>query len=277
MMALDPEVWQLYNQHYQKARVNGNLGILDTGAWGVQSSHTFLVNAIANPHKDPGDVKKGWTITYPWGLFTGGEVVFVDLGLKFAQQSGDMLMAPASVLTHMVLPHEGDRYSHIWFTKANVLNPPAHRFFCNIGSCTNGYASKVGLRKHWESKKEDYHEATRQRRAAGKGVESDNSMAFRGDDYNVDDLDDAASDTSDSSEYEFGAQMEETEVTESSRPRKKQKTTHDSLALPAGAPTDTRKRFWCDISGCEKSQARDFKGYTASDTVRKHKNACHQP
>lgn len=42
----------------------------------------FLVNAIANTHKDPSEVKQGWTITYPYGNFTGGEAVLLDLGLN---------------------------------------------------------------------------------------------------------------------------------------------------------------------------------------------------
>jgi len=28
------------------------------------------------------DVKQGWTITYPYGNLTGGEAVFLDLGLN---------------------------------------------------------------------------------------------------------------------------------------------------------------------------------------------------
>ena len=121
LKALEPEDWQRYNDCYQKTRADGKLGVLDDGENGIQSGHAFLINAKANPHKDKGDVKRGWTITYQWGDFSGGEVVFLDLGLKFGQQQGDILMAPASVLTHMVLEHQGDRYSHVWYTKANVM------------------------------------------------------------------------------------------------------------------------------------------------------------
>jgi len=276
LKALDPQGWQRYNQCYQKARAGGKLEILDDGAWGIQSCHTLLVNAIANPHKDPGDVKQGWTITYPLGNFTGGEVVFLDLGLKFGQQAGDILMAPASVLTHMVLPHQGgDRYSHVWFTKADVMDPPEHKYFCNIGLCTVGYKQKAGLQTHWATKNEPYHEAARQRRAAGKAVASDNAMEYRGDDYDEDDLDDAGSDAS---EYGFGVDTGETEATTSDRPTKRQKVTKEtleSLALPEGAPTDTRQRYWCDVPGCAKSQASGSEGYTAKATVAKHKRAKH--
>ncbi len=76
-------------------------------------------------------------------------------------------MAPASELTHMVLPQQGgDRYSHIWLTKANVIDLSQHNFFYNNSHYTNGYKQKAGLSNvqdydpHWvENRNADLHGA----------------------------------------------------------------------------------------------------------------------
>ena len=258
MKALEPESWQRYNRHYQEVRANGKLGILDVGDFGIESCRAFLVNAIANPHKDKGDVLRGWTISYPWGNFTGGDLVFLDLGIRLEQRAGDMLMAPASVLTHFVLPHsDGDRFSHVWFTKANIFDPPVPKFFCNIGRCTSDYKTMDGLYAHWKQKDDPYHEAARQRKKAGRAVQSDTATTQR----------------SQANDAE-GSNTGETEA--SDRPAKRQKVTDDPLALPEGAPTDTRRRFFCKVVGCNKSKASGFKGYTRSGTARDHTKRCHK-
>jgi hypothetical protein len=58
---------------------------------------------------------RGVVITFPSGLFKkGGEVGFLDLGLRFDQKAGDLLIAPSAACIHLVMPHsDGDRYSDV--------------------------------------------------------------------------------------------------------------------------------------------------------------------
>lgn len=216
-------------------------------------------------------------MTYPWGNFTGGEVVFLELGLRFGQEAGDILMAPAAVLLHMVLPTtSGDRYSHVWFTKQNVLEPPQHKYFCNIKGCADGFSQKTGLTKHWEEKSEPYHEAARQRKAAGKAIPSDTKMTPRDDDTSNTDLNDANADASEGEDYAFGTEEAGTEpTTSSSRPAKRRKVAEDLHALPAGAPTDTRKRYHCVVAGCKMSREGGWRGYTHASSLNLHKKGKH--
>ena len=72
---------------------------------------------------------------------------------------------------------------------------------------------------------------------------------------------------------------EDAEDEGSDRPAKRQKTEHDPvdlLALPSGAPTETRRRWYCDVEGCDKTEESRFPGYTAKSTVTKHKNRNHR-
>lgn len=101
--ALDPETWEQYHTCYQRLRKEGKLRHLDLGAndWGFFLGHALLINTYVDPHKDPGDVKKGWVFTYPWMDFESGDAVYVDLALRFRQRAGDFIMSRSCVLTHM--------------------------------------------------------------------------------------------------------------------------------------------------------------------------------
>ena len=252
LKTLDPESHPLYNKCYKNHRATGNLGVLDDGDWGTQLGHTFLANATVNPHKDGGDVKQGWTFTNVWGDFTqGGEAVLPGLGLKFVQQPGDLLMFPASVIEHMILPHEGgDRFSNVRSTKQNIFDASIPRFFCNIGRCEGKYVNMSGLTKHWDQTNGPYHEAARQRKKAGKEVDSDSATERRDDGF----------------QFEVDAYFKGGQYN---------KADDDPLALPVGAPTDTRERHWCDVTGCRCSKARGHKGYTTTGTLIGHKRKHH--
>ena len=75
-----------YWRCYQQLRSDGKLGELDDGDMGCFSCHDCLVNVVANPHRDNGDVMRGVVVTCPSGPFKkGGEVDFLELGLGFDQ------------------------------------------------------------------------------------------------------------------------------------------------------------------------------------------------
>ncbi len=94
---------------------------------GPDACHTglaLLINRTEDPHKDSNDARDNWTTTNCWGAFTGGYVVYPDLGVKVAMEPGDLSLTRAAVLTHFVEGvEEGERFCHVRFTKENILRP----------------------------------------------------------------------------------------------------------------------------------------------------------
>lgn len=170
LKTLDPETWEKYWTCYQRLRSEGKLGELDDGDMGCFCCHVCLVNAVANPHRDNGDVMRGVVITCPSGPFKkGGEVGFLELGLRFDQKAGDLLIAPSAACIHLVMPHsDGDRYSDVWFTKELVLNPPDRLFSCNVHGCNETFIRENGCMHHQRIKKDAAHRNARARKAFGK-------------------------------------------------------------------------------------------------------------
>lgn len=149
--ALDPETWEQYHTCYQKLRKEGKLRHLDLGAndWGCFLGHALLINIYVDPHKDSGDVKRGWVFNYPWMDFEGGDAVYVDLALRFKQRAGDFIMSRSCVLTHMtMLITAGQRWGNTWFTKADILETPIADNFCQEPGCSASYTSPNGLQWH---------------------------------------------------------------------------------------------------------------------------------
>ena len=111
LKTLDPETWEQYWRCYQQLRSDGRLGEVDDGDMGCFSYHVCLINAVANPHRDNGDVMRSVVVTCPSGpLKKGDEVGFLELGLGLDQKAGDL----SAACTHLVIPRlGGDRYSGI--------------------------------------------------------------------------------------------------------------------------------------------------------------------
>lgn len=154
--ALDPGKWAEYHSRYQQLRAEGELHHLDLGVndWGCFLGHALLINTYVDPHKDSGDVKKGWVITYPWKDFEGGDAVYLDLALRLKQRAGDFIMSRSCVLIHMTMRiTAGQRWGSTWFTKANILETPTPNIFCDEPGCFASYVTKGGLEWH----KKRYH------------------------------------------------------------------------------------------------------------------------
>ena len=115
LKTLDPETWEQHWRCYQQLRSDCRLGELDDGDMGCFSCHVCLVNAVANLHRDNGDVMRSVVVTCPSGpLKKGDEVGLLELGLGFDQKARDLLIAPSAACTHLVIPRlGGDRYSGI--------------------------------------------------------------------------------------------------------------------------------------------------------------------
>ena len=154
--ALDPDKWEEYHSCYQRLRKTGELRHLDQGAsdLGCFLGHALLINSYVDPHKDVGDVKDGWVISYPWMDFEGGDAVYLDLALRFKQRAGDFIMSRSCRLSHMTMPiTAGQRWGNTWFTKAKILETPILTFFCDEPGCASSYTTPGGLRWH----RDKYH------------------------------------------------------------------------------------------------------------------------
>ena len=248
LRSLEPESFARYQACYERLRREKILGVLDEGKWGCQSGRTLLINAVANPHKDPRDVTRGWTMTYPWGDYTGGEAVFPGLGLKFAQESEDLLMSPAAVLEHMIMPHtSGDRFSNVRFTKADIMDPPVIKYFCDVPGCSHeGFATKGGLKAHKEGRNDDEHQAARN---IAEGY--------------------VAPETLDPDQMD----LDEQDPVDESAPS----SSHPS-PIRETAPrkfVDRRPRHHCKVIGCNKTVESGFEGYVKPSGVKRHANEKH--
>ena len=145
LKALAPDVHDSYNARYVELR--DKIGDMDVGDSGCFLSKTLIVNAIVDPHKDTDEVKEGFVLTYPFGDYTGADQVYLELGMRFHQEPGDLLVAPAQRLTHFGLKVEsGQRFGHAFSTRQTVQKAPVHTHMCK--ECPKGYTDKGMLRKH---------------------------------------------------------------------------------------------------------------------------------
>ena len=145
LKALAPDVQESYNARYVELR--DKIGDMDIGDSGCFLSKTLIVNAIVDPHKDTDEFKEGFVLTYPFGDFTGADQVYLELGMRFHQEPGDLLVAPAQRLTHFGLKVEsGQRFGHAFSTRQTVQKVPEHTHMCN--ECPKGYTTKGKLQNH---------------------------------------------------------------------------------------------------------------------------------
>jgi len=142
---LDPKKHKELHDCYQ------NLGVKDLkhlyqGPNACHSGLVLLVNQSVKPHKDKKDARDNWTTTNTHagevgGKYEGGHLVLNDLGIKIAQEPGDLLLTHAAVLTHYIEEIlEGERFCHVRFTKIDILNRPKPTpdlgIVCPIPGCT---------------------------------------------------------------------------------------------------------------------------------------------
>ncbi|TFK59825.1 hypothetical protein BDN72DRAFT_780214, partial [Pluteus cervinus] len=77
----------------------------DAGVWEQEDVGPFLARAIVYKaqvelHRDNND--EGVAMSFPSGYFTGGAMLFPELGLKLAYNKGDVIVSYAGRLTHKV-------------------------------------------------------------------------------------------------------------------------------------------------------------------------------
>ena len=148
---LDPEVYQELHDRYQELG-SETLKHLYQGPDACHSGLVLLANVAVDPHKDRDDARESWTSTNCWFDFKGGYLGFPDLGIKIAQEAGDLVLSHAAVLTHFVEEIEdGERYCHVRFTKKGILRPKTYspeNISCPVKGCTKVCTSMSTLMKH---------------------------------------------------------------------------------------------------------------------------------
>ena len=150
---IDPQIHEELHACYQKLGEE-KLKHLYHGPEACHSGLALLINRTEGPHKDSNDARDNWTATNCWSTFTDGCVAYPDLGIKIAQEPGDITLGRAAVLTHFVEDiTSGERLCHVRFTKKDILRPSgkvyqAMGLRCPIEGCARICISEDSLKKH---------------------------------------------------------------------------------------------------------------------------------
>ena len=149
---LDPPVYEELRARYQELGSEG-LKHLYQGSDACHSGLVMLANVAVDPHKDRNDARDSWTSTNCWFDFKGGFVGFPEIGIKIAQEAGDLILSHAAVLTHFVEDVEdGERYCHVRFTKKDILRPQVQPLKLNIrcpfAECATICPSESSMKRH---------------------------------------------------------------------------------------------------------------------------------
>lgn len=150
---IDPVIHNELHDCYQKLGTN-KLEHLYQGPEACHSGLALLINRAEGPHKDHNDARDNWTSTNCWCIFEGGCVVYPDLGIKIAQEPGDLSLCRAAVLIHFVEDiTKGERFCHVRFTKKDILRPlpggyQELKLHCPVEGCSRICPSEASLRYH---------------------------------------------------------------------------------------------------------------------------------
>ena len=85
------------------------------------------VNARCNPHRDVGDSKLFNCVVLPFGPYSGGQIVFAELGLVVEVPSGCFISFLSMIITHYNMEVDGDRYSLVCHTDKTMEGYVEHR------------------------------------------------------------------------------------------------------------------------------------------------------
>ena len=85
------------------------------------------VNARCNPHRDVSDSKLFSCVVLPFGPYSGGQIVFVELGLVVEVPSGCFISFLSMNITHYNMEVVGGRYSLVCHTDKTIEGYVEHR------------------------------------------------------------------------------------------------------------------------------------------------------
>ena len=124
LKAVDADAHDHYKAVYEYVhrKVSGLANIYNkASAW---LSMVIITNMTVDPHRDLGDKLDGWVLTQTLGDWRQGQglVVCPDIGMKFDQRSGDLLLLRSALLEHWVTPWvNGHRQSVVFWTHAGMF------------------------------------------------------------------------------------------------------------------------------------------------------------
>ena len=85
------------------------------------------MNAQCKPHRDSGDSKLFNCVVLPFGLYSGGQIVFAELGLVVEVPSGCFISFLSMIITHYSMEVDGDRHSLVCHTDKTMEGYVEHR------------------------------------------------------------------------------------------------------------------------------------------------------
>lgn len=107
-------------------------------------------NGGTGPHVDYNDFREGCCCVVPFGInWTGGELVFRDLGLAFKLKPGDVIFFRSAKLVHENLPHSGDRRSIVLTTDENAFTGKGQPLEPNVVKSVEAYL--LAIRSKYEN------------------------------------------------------------------------------------------------------------------------------
>ena len=143
-LAIDPDTWARYNELYQRLANEGKLGVIHQSSRGCYVAMALLINTAVNPHRDPGDVTKGWVTTNCWGQFEGGMPAFGGLDMLFQQKPMDLMFARSALIEHWVTPiTSGERFCQTHFVKKDIMDKLIPKFFCDYCDTKSVYHRNI--------------------------------------------------------------------------------------------------------------------------------------
>ena len=168
ILTIDPQIHKELHACYQ-ALGQEKLQHLYQGPEACHSGLALLINRVEDPHKDSNDARDNFTSTNSWSSYEGGCVCYRELGVKIAQEPGDLTLCRAAVLTHFVEEiTSGERFCLVRFTKKDILRPTgevreALDLHCPFEGCSRICRSEESLRKHLRGPTD---KASRERRSS---------------------------------------------------------------------------------------------------------------
>lgn len=117
-LTIDPWMYQTYWTKFQ----NDLCLYLNVSRRACFHGLALLRNVQVASHKDMSGAPMGWVAITCLGDFSGGNLVFPDLGIKLDFKPGDVIFFRSRLLEHFVGSFEGERSSLVFFTHQDVLD-----------------------------------------------------------------------------------------------------------------------------------------------------------
>lgn len=122
---IDPTTYRSYWSTFQNDSLASSTLFFHVSRRACFHRLVLLRNLQADAHKDCSEVPNGWVALVCWGDFSGGNLVFPDLGVKLDFQPRDIVFFRSRLLEHFITDFEGERSSMIFSARgdSNTQSP----------------------------------------------------------------------------------------------------------------------------------------------------------